>query len=185
MAADKGYIKGRCYSQVELDKILCDAGFKSRFYSVMPSLQETQLVYADDYTPVEELSMRYFPLYNHPESVFMDEQYLYTDLIKNSLFHKMANAYIIECEKSSAVDKHNNIVHATISMDRGMNSAMVTVISECNKSDNNIQENKSNNNWTKTVYKKAIYPEGLRKLEIIRNNQSELQKHGINVVIHI
>ena len=27
MAADKGYIKGRCYSQVELDKILCDAGF--------------------------------------------------------------------------------------------------------------------------------------------------------------
>lgn len=194
MAADKGYIKGRCYSQVELDKILCDAGFKSRFYSVMPSLQETQLVYADDYTPVEELSMRYFPLYNHPESVFMDEQYLYTDLIKNGLFHKMANAYIIECEKSSAVDKHNNIVHATISMDRGMNNAMVTVISECNKSDNDIQENKSNyslneelnnksnNNRAKTVYKKAIYPEGLGKLEIIRDNQFELQRHGINVV---
>lgn len=194
MAADKGYIKGRCYSQVELDKMLCDAGFKSRFYSVMPSLQETQLVYADDYTPVEELSMRYFPLYNHPESVFMDEQYLYTDLIKNGLFHKMANAYIIECEKSSAVDKHNNIVHATISMDRGMNNAMVTIISECNKSDNDIQENKSNyslneelnnksnNNRVKTVYKKAIYPEGLGKLEIIRDNQFELQRHGINVV---
>ena len=75
-----------------------------------------------------------------------------------------------------------------------MNNAMVTVISECNKSDNDIQENKSNyslneelnnksnNNRAKTVYKKAIYPEGLGKLEIIRDNQFELQRHGINVV---
>ena len=193
IAADKEYVKGHCYSQMELDKMLRVAGFKNKFYSVMPSLQETQLVYADNYTPVEELSMRYFPLYNHPESVFMDEQYLYTDLIKNGLFHKMANAYIIECVKCNSDATGNNIAHATISMDRGKNNAMVTVISECDMS-NNTQDNKLNyslyenlnnelnNNYTRFVYKKAIYPEGLGKLEAIRDNQSELQKNGINVV---
>ena len=92
MDADMNDIKGRCYSKVELDNMLSEAGFNNKFYSVMPSLEETQLVYSEDYTPVEELSMRYFPLYNHPESVFLDEQYLYTDLIKNGLFHTMANA---------------------------------------------------------------------------------------------
>ena len=167
-------IKGRCYSKVELDNMLSAAGFNNKFYSVMPSLEETQLVYSEDYTPFEELSMRYFPLYNHPESVFLDEQYLYTDLIKNGLFHTMANAYIIEssvkdgysfemysksggrvnigddnnnsynccynCDseniaklnKESSKKHNNNILHATISMDRGRENAVVTVICENN-----------------------------------------------------
>ena len=49
----------------ELKLMLSQAGFENdKFYSVMPSLQETQLVYAEGYEPVEELAMRYFPLYN-------------------------------------------------------------------------------------------------------------------------
>ena len=95
--ADRGMIAGRCYSMAELTDMLDAAGFShNRFYSAMPSLQETQLVYAHDYVPVEELAMRYFPLYNYPDSVFLEEQFLYTDLIKNGMFHKLANAYIIE-----------------------------------------------------------------------------------------
>ena len=94
--ADRDSIAGRCYSMAELKSMFLQAGFvNDKFYSVMPSLQETQLVYAEGYEPVEELATRYFPLYNYPDSVFLEEQYLYTDLIKNGMFHKMANAYII------------------------------------------------------------------------------------------
>lgn len=227
-------IKGRCYSKVELDNMLSAAGFNNKFYSVMPSLEETQLVYSEDYTPFEELSMRYFPLYNHPESVFLDEQYLYTDLIKNGLFHTMANAYIIEssvkdgysfemysksggrvnigddnnnsynccynCDseniaklnKESSKKHNNNILHATISMDRGRENAVVTVICENNgESGNKINHEISSikaetncniNNKSKIVYKQPVYPDGIHKLKAMQDNLDDLHSRGINVV---
>lgn len=212
--ADMNDIKGRCYSKVELDNMLSAAGFNNKFYSVMPSLEETQLVYSEDYTPVEELSMRYFPLYNHPESVFLDEQYLYTDLIKNGLFHTMANAYIIESSvisnrasieqylksdyniiriddnndsepvvalnNESLNTNNNNILHATISMDRGRENAVVTVI--CDK---NYYESKNKldaeTNY-KIVYKQPVYPDGIHKLKAMQDNLDDLHSRGINVV---
>ena len=232
--ADMNDIKGRCYSKVELDNMLSAAGFNNKIYSVMPSLEETQLVYSEDYTPVEELSMRYFPLYNHPESVFLDEQYLYTDLIKNGLFHTMANAYIIEssvkdgysfemysksggsvnigddnnnsynccyncdCEniaklnKESSKKHNNNILHATISMDRGRENAVVTVICENNgESGNKINHEISSikaetncniNNKSKIVYKQPVYPDGIHKLKAMQDNLDDLHSRGINVV---
>ena len=126
--ADWDSIAGRCYSMSELKLMLSQAGFENdKFYSVMPSLQETRLVYAEGYEPVEELAMRYFPLYNYPDSVFLEEQYLYTDLIKNGMFHKMANAYIIECSMDGQLD---DTLHATISLDRGHDNALVTSICE-------------------------------------------------------
>ena len=232
--ADMNDIKGRCYSKVELDNMLSAAGFNNKFYSVMPSLEETQLVYSEDYTPFEELSMRYFPLYNHPESVFLDEQYLYTDLIKNGLFHTMANAYIIEssvkdgysfemysksggrvnigddnnnsynccynCDseniaklnKESSKKHNNNILHATISMDRGRENAVVTVICENNgESGNKINHEISSikaetncniNNKSKKVYKQPVYPDGIHKLKAMQDNLDDLHSRGINVV---
>lgn len=232
--ADMNDIKGRCYSKVELDNMLSAAGFNNKFYSVMPSLEETQLVYSEDYTPVEELSMRYFPLYNHPESVFLDEQYLYTDLIKNGLFHTMANAYIIECSvkdgysfemysksggsvnigednnnsyncyyncdseniaklnKESSKKHNNNILHATISMDRGRENAVVTVICENNgESGNKINHEISSikaeanckiNNKSKIVYKQPVYPDGIHKLKAMQDNLDDLHSRGINIV---
>lgn len=163
---DKKNIKGRCYSMAELKNIFKEAGFKNeKFYSVMPSLKETQLVYAEKYTPIEELSMRYIPLYNYPNSVFLQEQYLYTDLIKNGMFHKMANAYIIECSLDGIYD---DTLHATISFDRGYENALVTSICE--------------HNTVKRVYKKAIYAEGIKKIENMQVNLNNLKKRGINVV---
>ncbi len=164
--ADWDVVGGRCYSMVELQDMLRQAGFVSnKFYSAMPSLQETQLVYATNYEPVEELAMRYFPLYNYPDSVFLEEQFLYTDLIKNRLFHKLANAYIIECSMDGRLD---TTLHATISLDRGRQNALVTSICE--------QEG------VKTVSKKALYKEGLPKLEAMQDNLLDLRERGIHVV---
>ena len=165
-AADRKNIVGRCYSMAELKDMLAESGFQhNKFYSVMPSLEETQLVYAHEYMPVEELAMRYFPLYNYPDSVFLEEQYLYTDLIKNGLFHKMANAYIIECSLDGT---HDETLHATVSLDRGHDNALVTGICQ--------------HDGIKSVYKKAVYPEGIKKLDTMQDNQDNLRSRGINVV---
>ena len=164
--ADWDSIVGRCYSMSELKLMLSQAGFDNdKFYSVMPSLQETQLVYAEGYEPVEELAMRYFPLYNYPDSVFLEEQYLYTDLIKNGMFHKMANAYIIECSIDGRFD---DTLHATISLDRGHENALVTSICE--------------HDGVRSVLKKAVYQEGIHKLNEMQDNLRDLSERGINVV---
>ena len=164
--ADRNLIAGRCYSMVELKRMLVEAGFdEDKVYSVMPSLQETQLVYAEGYEPVEELAMRYFPLYNYPDSVFLEEQYLYTDLIKNGMFHKMANAYIIECSMDGRLD---DTLHATISLDRGHDNALVTSICE--------------HDGVRNVIKKAVYKEGIHKLKEMQDNLNDLHARGINVV---
>lgn len=163
---DREMIAGRCYSVAELRTMLEDAGFiNHKFYSAMPSLQETQLVYAEEYEPVEELAIRYFPLYHYPDSVFLEEQFLYTDLIKNGMFHKMANAYIIECSVDGSYD---DTFHATISLDRGVENALVTSICE--------------HDGIKKVFKKAIYEEGTKKLIEMQNNLQELRERGIRVV---
>lgn len=165
--ADWDSIAGRCYSMSELKLMLSQAGFENdKFYSVMPSLQETQLVYADGYEPVEELAMRYFPLYNYPDSVFLEEQYLYTDLIKNGMFHKMANAYIIECSMGGQLD---DTLHATISLDRGHDNALVTSICE--------------HDGVRNVIKRAVYKEGMHKLKEMQDNLNDLHARGINVVV--
>ena len=164
--ADWDSIAGRCYSMSELKLMLSQAGFDNdKLYSVMPSLQETQLVYAEGYEPVEELAMRYFPLYNYPDSVFLEEQYLYTDLIKNGMFHKMANAYIIECSIDGRFD---DTLHATISLDRGHENALVTSICE--------------HDGVRSVLKKAVYQEGIHKLNEMQDNLRDLSERGINVV---
>ena len=164
--ADRNLIAGRCYSMAELKLMLSQAGFENdKFYSVMPSLQETQLVYAEGYEPVEELAMRYFPLYNYPDSVFLEEQYLYTDLIKNGMFHKIANAYIIECSMDGRLD---DTLHATISLDRGHDNALVTSICE--------------HDGVRNVIKRAVYKEGIHKLKEMQDNLNDLHARGINVV---
>lgn len=165
-AADRGSIAGRCYSQAELGKMLEAAGFASRrLYSAMPGLSEVQLVYAENYVPSEELAIRYFPLYNNPDSVFLDEQYIYTGLIENGMFHKLANAYIIEC---SMDDSFDDTLHATLSLDRGKENALVTSIKE--------------RDGVKTVSKTAIYPEGVEKVNGFVEKFEYLKKHGVKVV---
>ncbi len=165
-ARDRANMAGRCYSQEELREMLKEAGFSNhRFYSVMPNLQETQLVYAEDYLPQEELAIRYFSMYNYPDSVFLEEQNLYTDLVKNGMFHVMANSYLIECSQDGSFD---DTLHATLSLERGGENALVTCIKE-----------DCGNKW---VEKKPIYAEGKTKATRLLEAADYLREHGISVV---
>lgn len=160
-------LSGKLYTKAELIKLLNQSGFPChKFYSIFPELTSPQVLIADDYYPAEELSVRIFPQYNNSNTVFLEEENLYTSLIENKMFHSMANAYLVECafstNSSCCFEPVNQI---TVSMDRGKENALCTIISS-----------------NKTVIKKAMYEEGEKKLWRLDENSIYLQKHGINMI---
>lgn len=160
---DREKMKGRAYSKAELVHMLEAAGFsKYRFYSVLPGLTRPQALYAEDYLPEEELDVRIAPQYYHPETVFLEEEGLYTSLIQNGMFHSMANGYLIECSLGGSFA---NMKQATISMDRGAENGLVTLIRRDGK-----------------VEKKPLYDEGQKKIEQLMEYTADLQKHGVKMV---
>lgn len=156
-------ICGRAYSKNELREMLSDAGLsKQHFYSVMPSMERPQILISENYIPNESLAIRVFPQYYSPHTIFMEEEKLYDDLIRNGLFHSMANAYLIECtEEGELLD----VDQITVSNDRGHQDAMVTVIKkeEC-------------------VCKRPLYAEGKEKVSDLIENTEYLQSHGVPMV---
>lgn len=154
---------GRSYSCAELKEILNQSGWLNyRFYSVFSDLENPSLIYAEDYLPMEDLSCRAFPCYHYPKTVFLEEEALYGSLIRNGMFHQMANAYLIEC---SLNNRFSDVAHVTSSMDRGRTDAMLTIIRK-----------------TGIVEKRPTYPEGRERLTRLIANGQALRERGIPVV---
>ena len=163
MPADREQLEGQAYAKYEVENMLTKAGINGhKSYSVLPNLDFPQLIYAENYLPEEELSIRYFPLYHYPDSVFLEEEYLYTDMVKSGMFHTMANAFLIECPMSGSYEA---VKHVTISLDRGRENALYTIIREDDK-----------------VEKRAVYEDGKAKMQVLLENTRDLQAHGISVV---
>jgi len=154
---------GRCYDRQQLEELLEAAGISDhKFYSVFSDLENASFLFADGYLPNEELYIRIFPTYRSPETVFLEEERLYSGLLKNGLFHRMANAFLIECSPDGT---HTDALQITNSFDRGRADAMITVIHE-----------------NDTVTKQAAYPEGEARLERLAEHMETLKKRGVSVV---
>lgn len=159
----KEKLKGRAYSKNALREMLLEAGFqRQRFYSVMPSIERPQILLAEGYVPNESLAVRVFPQYNSPQTVFLEEEKLYDDLLKNGLFDAMANGFLIECSVEGELTDADQI---TVSGDRGHEHALATVIKK-----------------DAYVYKKALYPEGENKIPQLLEHTAYLKEHGVPVV---
>lgn len=160
---DRKQLEGRAYARAEIAKMLEEAGFvQHRFYSVLPEIARPQVMFAEDYLPEEELEIRVFPQYHSPDTVFLEEESLYTSLIQNGMFHAMANGYLVEC---SADGCFTNAKQITVSMDRGPKNALFTVIRRDDK-----------------VEKRAAYAEGIGKLKALYENGLDLAEHGVHMV---
>lgn len=160
---DREAIGGRCYARYELEEYLDGAGFVNRRgYSILPGLEMPQQLYAWDYLPEEELDIRYTPIFHNPKTVFMDLSQIYKGIIKNGMFHQMANAYMIDCTIDG---DFYEVDHVTSSMDRGEENAIATIL----KKDG-------------VVVKHALYPEGNHRIEELFQNMGELRDRGIKTV---
>ena len=161
--AGTGKIEGRAYAKAEIVQMLENAGFSHhRFYSVFPEITRPQILFAEDYLPEEELEIRVLPQYHYPDTVFLEEERLYTTLIQNGMFHTMANGYLVEC---SLDGDFANAKQITVSMDRGKADALYTITRQDEK-----------------VVKKAAYEEGREKLHVLWQNNEVLKARGIAVI---
>ena len=152
---------GKCYTKDELKRYLVQIGYQFRFYSVLSTLENPQLIIAEDYQPIERISTRYTPLYRNPDTVLFREEQLCDDFVQNNALHAVANAFFVECTLDG------NFIDAkqvTLSLDRGKENAYATII------------------HSETVEKKAIFDEGKCSLRKLAQNMSDLQNRGILTV---
>lgn len=154
---------GRTYDNAQLQELLANCGFEdNKFYSVFSDLENASFLFADGYMPNEDLQIRIFPTYNSPDTIYLEEERLYSKLLKNGLFHKMANAFFVECSLDGS---HTDALQVTSSMDRGRSDAMITIIHE-----------------NDTVTKEAPFPEGREKLTNLADNMEHLKSRGVPTV---
>ncbi len=152
----------RLYSKNEIDEFLAASGFsQKKYYSVFPDLDNAQLVYAEDYLPNEDISMRIVPQYNSKETIFLDEQHLYTDLIANKMFHQHANSYFIDCSVSNIDDT----LSVTMSLDRKEENQFITKIYA-----------------NKIVEKIACNEKSYANLKRLHVNLNSMREQGLKVV---
>lgn len=162
-SVQREHLRGRCYTKANILNFLKKSGWnKQKTYSVMPTLDAPQLIYSDSFMPREELANRYFPRYNSVETIFAREETILSDLIENGMFHSMANALLFECAVAGNFNKAEQV---TLSMDRGHEDAMATVL----YSDG-------------SVVKYALYQEGAVRLKKLADNMEDLDGHNVPTI---
>ncbi len=159
----KENLRGRAYTKAELAGMLTEAGFAGyKFYSVLPCLTRPQIIVSEGYSPNEAVDLRVFPQYNSPETIFLEEERLYADLMDNHMFHQMANAFLMECHIDGISPDIDQI---TVQGERSRDMAMATVIRD-----------------HKSVSKRALYPEGKYKIKELMDHSEYLRQHNVPVV---
>lgn len=154
---------GRAYAKAEYVKMLSQAGFKKyKFYAVMPELVRPQILIAENYIPNEAIDVRIFPQYQNPGTVFLEEERLYETLMENHMFHPMANAFLIECTVEGELSEVDQV---TVQGDRGRKESLATIIK-----------------YPLRVSRKALYKEGIKKIDALLYNTEYLRCHGVPVV---
>ena len=161
------HAKGMLYSVEELKAIIGSAGFKADIYSVLPDIRHPKFIISESYEPGELMSIRYFPVYRHPERVFMNEEYMMDSVIRNHMLPQMAGGLLFELSMPHGHEMvyKRRIKEVIFSDDRGRSDSMLTVIRDDG-----------------CVEKRALYSEGKEKIDRLDANLKHLKARGIDVV---
>ena len=160
---------GKCYDKATLVDIFEKAGLNHQNYSILPDFSNVQLILRDDYESNEDFSIRVFPTYNHPKTVFLEEEFIYNSLQDNKMLHPMANCLLFDCTFSEGF---LDVLQVTSSMGRDEEDSFFTVI----QNDNTLQGD------NRTVKKIPAYPEGKKKLDDMLDISDDLKAHSLSVV---
>lgn len=156
--------KGKTFTKAELERILAQAGVKShRFYYTLPDYRVTQVVYTDDYMPVNSIRDRVTNYYINKRTLVMDETKLYDYAIQNKMLDHLANSFLVEVSPDG---NFADMICAIVSSDRAEDSAFATVIRK------------------DIVCKFALYEAGGKALDNLYRNILDLQAHGVPVISH-
>lgn len=163
-----GSLDRHSYSAVEIENFLSEAELMNfKRYSIFPNLHYPQMLIAKDYYPKENLELRIIPRYEHKESVFLREEYLYGQLVDNRTLHEFANAYLFECINALKADKAEfaKALQVTLSSDRGKERGLATIIRD-----------------DKKVEKRALFAEGIPHIHALIEHDADLIKHGVPTI---
>lgn len=154
------------YSKCNIINLFKNTLFSSaKIYSVFPDLYFPQFIISDNFYPNENMKIRYFPIYNHPENINIDERIILDFLISTKKIHEYANCYLVECCKNGSVN--NDCQYITLSMDRDDDYACNTILSK--------------------EYVTKKYPFDLlnRKIGILKENEIYLNNHNVPIAMSI
>lgn len=135
-----------------------------QLYYPFPDERLPQAVYSDKYLPTASIRDRVIPYYTDQEQqdlVCLENDFS-DELIANQVLPFFANVFLVECAKEKI---NQEVIFAALSTDRGKQHGFATIITSRD-----------------IVYKKALFPEGLKSLELICRNQQELMRRGIPCV---
>ncbi len=158
-------IGGHSYSKIEIDSMIADAGIAhSNVFSIFPSLFRPQIMvkYGDKVN--ERFDGRIQGNYNCPDTVYLDKNTLYDDLMENNLLHQMAEGYLYVCVKRQLDNGVNDIKEVTVQSGRTEEAALATIV------------------YTDKVVKKNMYKSGAKALESLEENTKYLLEHNVPVV---
>lgn len=157
--------KSRLYCKSQMEELLLSVGFvKFKFYSVFSSLDNPSHIFSYGYKPNEDIANRLFPSYNSPETVFLEEEQMYRDMIDNDIFHAMANGYVVEASKDQDAVL-SDALQITSSMEREPENAFFTIV-----------------HGDGTVSKENVYPEGKKRFQYMQIYAKDLKEHGFDLV---
>ncbi|PNV62614.1 hypothetical protein C0033_08635 [Clostridium sp. chh4-2] len=163
--------KGYTFGRHELEMILENAGLiQQRFYYPLPDYKLAQMVYSDEYLPQKDLGERLLFYHPDPSTLLLPEQWLYSDILDNKVFHFFANSFLVECSESG--DK-GTAVFAAVTTDRGKEHGLATSIHQA-----------PDKKGRRFVKKRALYDDGQKSVRSAYDNIMNLKQHGVPIVPH-
>lgn len=153
----------RTFSKKQLERLIKQSGFnKTYFYYPLPDYKMPQVIYSDDYLPLNGSVDNWIPYYQpNNRSMVSDEEHLYKDLVDNGVLEFFANSFFVEC--TAAEVEVGKVAYAVYSPFRKAKYSLLTAFSK-----------------EEGFYKKA--DEGsIALLNQIKINHENLAACGINI----